>query len=198
MTGYEFYKLYNAVKLHFSSEGYNFFTFDGHIRSSPDAFERRKDKYIFHKLARMYKEDEAVSFLVANFVAGNASWSRKLVSSEAAKAYTEWQRVTESMSETFKNDLARVVPVPAEFNKLFEVNDGQLPKLLVCLQQKDVSIETMVILNNILGFIKVWDKKIEDDIIYPKASMKIRKYGSFLHVNVDKYKNLLKSHLTSA
>jgi hypothetical protein len=197
MTGYDFYKLYNAIRLHFSSESYNFFTFDGQIKSSVDAFEKRKDKYVFHKLARMYKEEVAVSFLVANFVAGNASFSRKLVSAEAAKAYTEWMRVTESMSETFKNDLARIVPVPTEFNKLFEVNDGQLPRLLVCLQQKDITIETMVILNNILDFIRIWDKKIEDDVIYPKYSMKIRKYGSFLTVDTSKYKNLLKTHLTS-
>lgn len=199
MNGYDFYKMYNAIKLHFSTEKYNFFTFDGQIKLSVDSFERRKDKYIFHKLAKLYREDEAVSFLVANFIAGNADWSRKLVWDEAKTIYTDWQRVTESMSESFKNDLDRILveKTPKEFNSLFEVKDGQSPRLLVNLLQKDVSIETIVILNNIFDFIRIWDKKIEDDVIYPKYSLKIRKYGSFLNVNIDKYKNLLKKYLTS-
>ena len=81
------------------------------------------------------------------------------------------------------------------FNSLFEVKDGQHPKLLGLYMQKDVTIETLVILNNIFNFIKIWDKKISDDIIYPKVSRKIRKYGAFLNVNVDKYKQLTKETL---
>jgi hypothetical protein len=145
----------------------------------------------------MYKEDEAVSFLVANFVNDNADWSRKLVWDEAKNIYLDWKKTTESMSQTFKDDLARVVPERSEFNKLFEVNDGQLPKLFQLYQQKDITIESMVILNNILGFIRIWDKKIDDDIIYPKSSLKIRKYGSFLNVDVNKYKDILKNYLTN-
>jgi hypothetical protein len=61
--------------------------------------------------------------------------------------------------------------------------------------QKEVTIETMVILNNIFDFIRIWDKKISDDIIYPKVSRKVRKYGAFLAVNVDKYKLLTKETL---
>lgn len=196
MTGYDFYRLYNAIKLHFSTEKYNFFTFDGQIRISQEAFERRKDKYVFHKLSRMYKEDEAVSFLVANFVNDNADWSRKLVWDDAANIYFNWKKTTESMRETFKNDVARVVPDRSQFNKLFEVENGQLPQLFLLFQQKEITIESMVIMNNILGFIRIWDKKIQDDIIYPKYSLKIRKYGSFLNVDVNKYKLLLKNYLT--
>ena len=50
--------------------------------------------------------------------------------------------------------------------------------------------------NNIFNFIPIWDKKIHDDIIYPKISMKIRKYGAFLNVDVKKYTELTKKVLT--
>ena len=53
----------------------------------------------------------------------------------------------------------------------------------------------MVILNNIFDFVKIWDKKISDDIVYPKVSRKIRKYGAFLNVDVNKYKLLTKKTL---
>jgi hypothetical protein len=99
------------------------------------------------------------------------------------------------MSKVYLEDLQKICPDPKEFNNLFKVEDGQFPKLLVAFLQKDVTIETLVILNNIFNFIQIWDKKISDDIIYPKVSRKVRKYGSFLNVNVDKYKLLTKETL---
>jgi len=99
------------------------------------------------------------------------------------------------MTKVYLEDLQRICPDPKEFNDLFKVEDGQFPKLLVAFLQKDVTIETLVILNNIFNFIQIWDKKISDDIIYPKVSRKVRKYGAFLAVNVDKYKQLTKETL---
>ena len=61
--------------------------------------------------------------------------------------------------------------------------------------QQEVTLETMVILNNIFDFIRIWDKKISEDIIYPKVSRKVRKYGAFLNVDVSKYKQLTKNIL---
>ncbi|NDI00155.1 MAG: hypothetical protein EBY78_07580, partial [Actinobacteria bacterium] len=101
---------------------------------------------------------------------------------------------TDSMSKIYTDDLQKIA-TKDNFNDLFKVEDGQFPKLLVLFMQNDVTLETMVILNNIFDFIKIWDKKISDDIIYPKVSRKIRKYGSFLNVNVDKYKTLTKETL---
>ena len=98
------------------------------------------------------------------------------------------------MTKIYTDDLQKIASKD-NFNDLFKVEDGQFPKLLVHFLQKDVTIETMVILNNIFDFIRIWDKKISDDFIYPKVSRKIRKYGAFLNVNVDKYKILTKETL---
>jgi hypothetical protein len=92
-------------------------------------------------------------------------------------------------------DLQKICQDPKEFNDLFKVENGQFPKLLMCFMQKQITIETMVILNNIFDFIRIWDKKISDDIIYPKISRKIRKYGAFLSVDTKKYKELTKKIL---
>ncbi len=168
MNGYDLYCIYQAIKLHFSSESYNFFQYDGKTRVSIDAFQKRRDKFLFHRLARKYRDDEMVPFLVANFVHSDDNWTKSLL---------------------------EICPDPKEFNNLFKVEDGQFPPLLNLLMQKEVTIETMVILNNIFDFIRIWDKKISDDIIYPKVSRKVRKYGAFLTVNVDKYKLLTKETL---
>ena len=194
MNGYDLYCTYQAIKLHFSSESYNFFHYDGKTRVSIDAFQKRRDKFLFHRLARKYRDDEMVPFLVANFVHSDDNWTKSLLEEEAEETYRDWKRTTDSMSKIYVEDLQKVA-TKETFNNLFKVEDGQFPKLLVHFMQNDVTLETMVILNNIFDFIKIWDKKISDDIIYPKISRKVRKYGAFLNVNVDKYKLLTKQTL---
>ena len=194
MNGYDLYCTYQAIKLHFTSEQYNFFLYDGKTRVSIDAFQKRRDKFLFHRLARKYRDEEMVPFLVANFIHSDDSWTKSLLEEEAEQTYREWKRRTDSMTKVYTEDLQKIANKD-NFNDLFKVEDGQFPKLLVAFLQKDVTIETMVILNNIFDFIRIWDKKVSDDIIYPKVSRKIRKYGSFLNVNVDKYKTLTKETL---
>ena len=194
MNGYDLYCTYQAIKLHFTSENYNFFQYDGKTRVSVDAFQKRRDKFLFHRLARKYRDDEMVPFLVANFVHSDDNWTKSLLEDEAEETYRDWKRTTDSMSKIYQEDLQKIA-TKETFNDLFKVEDGQFPKLLVHFMQNDVTLETMVILNNIFDFIRIWDKKISDDIIYPKISRKIRKYGAFLNVNVDKYKILTKETL---
>ena len=194
MNGYDLYCTYQAIKLHFSTEQYNFFHYDGKTRVSIDAFQKRRDKFLFHRLARKYRDDEMVPFLVANFVHSDDNWTKSLLEEEAEQTYRDWKRRTDSMTKIYSDDLQKIA-TKDNFNDLFKVEEGQFPKLLVLFIQNEVTMETMVILNNIFDFIRIWDKKISDDIIYPKISRKIRKYGSFLNVNVDKYKTLTKETL---
>jgi hypothetical protein len=194
LNGYDLYGLYQAIKLHFTSESYNFFHYDGKTRISVDAFQKRRDKFLFHRLARKYRDDEMVPFLVANFVSSDDNWTKSLLEEEAESTYREWKRTTDSMSKIYVEDLNKICNKET-FNDLFKVQEGEFPKLLTHFMHRDITIETMVILNNLFNFIQIWDKKISEDIIYPKISRKIRKYGSFLNVNVDKYKLLTKQTL---
>jgi hypothetical protein len=200
MNGYDVYCIYQAIKLHFTDSNYNFFTYGGKTRVSVDTFNKRKDKYTFHKLARQYNETEIVPFLVANFVHNDSQWSRDLVQNDAKDIYVEWQRTTQSMSNVFTKDIRELMQdkEPNQFNDLFRVTEGEYPDIVVRLMQKDISIETVVILNNIFGFVSKWDKQISDTVIYPKMSLKIRKYGAFLTIDVAKYKSGLKSLLFEA
>ena len=83
MNGYDLYCTYQAIKLHFSTEQYNFFHYDGKTRVSIDAFQKRRDKFLFHSLARKYRDDEMVPFLVANFVHSDDNWTKSLLEEEA-------------------------------------------------------------------------------------------------------------------
>ena len=198
MNGFDVYYTYNSIKLHFETDGYNFFHYGGKSRASTQAFEKRKDKYLFHRLGRRYNESEIVSFLVANFVHSNKQWVKDLLNEEASDVYREWKRITDpkKMQNIYTKEIQSVATKDT-FNDLFKVEDGKHPKLLTLHMQKEVSLETMVVLHSLFGFIKIWDKKISDDIVYPKISRKIKKYSSFLVIDTERYKSLTKIALLS-
>ena len=53
---YECYKEYLAIKRHFTSPSYDYFKYDSmNIRTSKMTFSKRKDNFLFAKLAKTYK-----------------------------------------------------------------------------------------------------------------------------------------------
>ena len=52
MSPFEAYKLYTAIKNHFTTESYDYFKYNGKVRASEHTFETRKDKYMFYKLSK--------------------------------------------------------------------------------------------------------------------------------------------------
>lgn len=84
MTGYETFEIYQALKLHFTSDSYDFFKYNGKTNVSVTAFENRKDKYHFYKLSRKCtNKDDLINFIVANFVEDEKSWVGNLLMEEA-------------------------------------------------------------------------------------------------------------------
>lgn len=196
MNGFDVFKIYQAIKLHFTSPKYNYFVYNGKTNATLDSFERRRDKFMFHKLARKYDEQEIVAFLVANFVSDNHKWTKDLLGPEATEAYMNWRKVTESLGFRFENDIEKLLggdKSSKAFNQLFVVSEGLYPTLLEKLLQKEITLETATILNSMINYTENWDKQIDDDIVYPKLSLRIRKYGAFLSVDVKKYKKILLS-----
>jgi hypothetical protein len=57
--------------------------------------------------------------------------------------------------------------------------------------QKEVSIETLVILDKILLYKRDYDKKLNDPV-WQLISMRIDKYSSFLNLDIFKYRKILK------
>ena len=64
--------------------------------------------------------------------------------------------------------------------------------------QEEISLETIDILNSILGFIPRESKKISDTLIWPDIKRKIEKYTPFVSFDVIKCKNLLQKGFTNA
>lgn len=187
MTPFEAYKLYMAVKMHFTQPSYDYFKYNGKTNVNQESFNRRKDKYQFQKLSR---HKDARHYLVANFISSDGSkWVGDLLSDESRQHYTDWLKRTESLTYNFNQELSSIED---DFMSYFACKDGQHPKLLVLYKQGKISIETLTILNEMLSFFPIWDKKITDTIIWPSIRDKCVKYQPFLKYDKNKIKSLVK------
>jgi hypothetical protein len=192
MTGYEAFGIYQALKLHFTTDSYDFFKYNGKTNVSVTAFENRKDKYHFYKLSRKYSnKEDLINFIVANFVEDETAWVGNLLTEEADNNFRKRQKVIQSLSYTFQNDCKDLFDDCKEPNELLSTN-GDYPILLTKTLQKDIQIETLCLLNQILNFLPMWDKKITDTIRWPEYRRKLLKYASFLPKDSVKYKLILK------
>jgi hypothetical protein len=187
MTGYEAYKMYVALKNHFNSDTYDYFRYGGKTRANVQSFETRHDKYFFNKLAK-HKDTER--FVLANIVEDNPNvWVGDLANEQQAENnYKTWLKRQESLSYVFTNDLDNLSP---SYNDNLVVEGSNHPLLLKLLMQKKVSLETIVILNDLCGFFRHWNRKIEEDVIWPMVYKKCKKYRPFLKFDKDKLKQIV-------
>jgi hypothetical protein len=193
-TGFAAYALWNALKLHFTSDSYDYFKYNGKTNVSKQTFSIRKDKYQFYKLSRKYSLEELRNFYVANFVYGKSDWVGELLQ-DGNENYLKWQKIIQSLTYTFENDIVHLLDEVEKPNDLLLVRSNEFPKLLQSVMNYSISIETVIILNDIMNFFPMWKKQIDDDIVWPDWQRRIEKYSPFIHYDKSKLKNILKEKI---
>jgi len=194
MTGYEVFGLYQSLKLHFTTDQYDYFKYNGKTHISVESFEHRKDKWHFYKLSRrLQSKDDMVNFIVANFVANDNVWVGEMLDEQSDILYRQRQKVIQSLSYTFQNDCARLFGDIQNPNAILQSESGDYPMLLTRALRKEIEIETLCILNSLLGFVPMWTSKITDTIRWPNFRRKILKYTPFIDYDKTRFKQILKS-----
>ena len=61
--GFSVFKTYLAIKLHFSSDTYDYFKYEGKVNCKLETFTKRNDRYFFHKLSTKYKPTEIINYI---------------------------------------------------------------------------------------------------------------------------------------
>jgi hypothetical protein len=192
VTDFETYKTYLAFKNHFTKETYDYHKYCGRSRASKDSFYKRTDRYFFERLSRQKNDEEIKAYFVANFVECSDPerlWIGDIIR-EGEDVYKEWLKKSQSLSYLFKTE-AEVFINKKNFEELFDCKTGNHPEILKKYLQKGITLETITILDIILGYVKNFDKKLTDPI-WNFVSLRIRKYRPFLNIDVEKYKNVLK------
>ena len=194
-SGFSAYALYNAIKLHFTSDSYDYFKYGGKTNVSKDNFATRKDKYTFYKLSRTYNLQDLRDFYVSNFLVKNINWVGDIANAEGEENYKKWQKRNQSLTYRFEQDIIGLLTATQSPNEMLVVENGEYPLLLKELFHGNISIETVCILNDIMNFFPMWSEKISDNIIWPIEQKKCLRYAPFIIYDRQKFKNILKESL---
>lgn len=186
MTAFDCYKEYLALKNHFTKPDYDYFKYNGKVRSNVDSFEKRADKFFFQKLA---KHPDVRNFLVANFSENEKAWIRNLAYNESAEqVYKNWLKRQQSLSYLFKQELSNL---DTNFNNNFACKENEHPLLLRKFLGNEVSLETLCLLLEFTGAKKHWDSKMQYDLVYDVIKTKIEKYSPFIKCDKDKLRKVV-------
>jgi hypothetical protein len=191
MEAFEAYKIYTAVKNHFVLDSYDYFKYNKKINLSYNSFLNRRDKIFFAKLGKR-KEDYLEDFLVSNFLHDSKMWIGELLSEESETKYKEWKRRQESLTYIFKNEVEFMDGWNSEeLEEWFQVQYGEHPSIIRMYLRKEISLETLTMLNSILNFMNRYDKEVTDPV-YREVSKLCRKYQPFLRFDKSKIKSILR------
>jgi hypothetical protein len=196
MNSYEAYTLYLAIKLHFTSDSYDFYKHNAKVNSTFNTFLKRNDRFFFHKLTTKYSKEEMLDYFVCNFFHNSKTWIGNLVRADGETNYTKWKKFNQAFTYNFRNDCLLVRNIidgdRISFDDVFRVSNGQHPRLLRLLLSEQIGVQTFIILDKILSFCKNWDKEIAETIIWPEKSFKITKLKPFVNFNITKCKFIMK------
>ena len=198
-SGWGVYRMYLNFRLHFNSDKYDYSldTLKGEeIKCKSETYRNREDIKFFKRIVRLYNiqnMEELQGLFISHFVSG--AQYNDLYNEKAKETFLEWKKRKQSLTYNFEEDLDVLLQRTDKFDDLFRVVDGVEPEIVKAFYHSDISIETFIIMDKILGFIEHIDKHIDDDIIWPRKKKLCSKYSRLLEVDVNKYKKLLKKRL---
>ena len=190
MTGIEVYKMYLSLKLHFTTDTFDYLKYGNAAKASQHSFDSRRDKFFFVKLSRTFREDELKEVFVGNMIVEDKVYPATLVR-EGSKNYQEYIKRKQSLTYRFKEDVRTLHDISQRFDNLFII-DGVHPPLLKAHLGGKISIETLAIFNKIFNFVENFDKIIKENIVWTPLKNRVLKYEPFISIDKGKYKNIIK------
>ena len=191
MMPFDAYRCYISLKSHFTKESYDYHKVGVLTRVKKETFYKRKDRFWFEKFSRQKNDKEVVDFFVSNFVS-TTDPSRMYIGElvkNGEERYVDWKKRTQSLSYVFREETEYLFK-DKKIDEVFDCSKGH-PIILKKFLGGNISLETLVIYDRILGYGNNFDKKLKDPV-WETVSRRVRKYTPFLNIDVFRYKKILK------
>ncbi len=179
MEPFEVYKLYLALKLHFTTKSYDITKTKGAVRSKKETFLRRKDLISIRKLARDFKRSEIIDILVANFVSGD-KWGG-MFDTSSIETYKKWLTTKQRMLYNFNTDLDNVLLKMEMDNIKSAIYEDTHPLIFKMYMGREISLETLVMLDKLRPFVE----RFNDDFVLDDVCLLVSKYRPFVRFDKD-------------
>jgi len=179
MEPIDVYLMYCALKAHFGKGDYDYITYKGKTKIKRDSFYKRKDRGFFVRIAKKY--DKPQDYFLSNFINDRNGY----IANFNDKNYQSWKLKRQGFFEEFAVEM---LPLVQSFEGLFTIIEGNHPKLLKEFLGGRISIETMIILNDLVNFSKTWNEELKDDVIWPDLKRFMINYERFLTIDKNRYR----------
>lgn len=186
----EVWGVYTAMSLHFNPDR----TFDAFKfnfkgpRVRRETFMKNRNRFQFEKLAKTYKtKNDIILYCLANLVAG-----KEWITEFNDDVFITWQGNLQRIEYIFKEDLNILADYCDDNDMTFDTlimppDRKNLPCIYKLLHTKSVTIETLAIIESLVGFTPDLDKRLTDPLEVAKGiSHKVRGYSTFLSKGLEK------------
>jgi len=185
MIGYDFYRIYEPIRLHFESS-YDVFKYRGKIRyGSRDTYEKRNDKYCFERVARKCGSPKvAGQICLSNFVYNDRLWVHHDYN-ELSEVYHKWKGVISDIRTRFSDQIDQLVQIAQEHDitpeAMFEPTpSGKYPPAMQLFLHGKIHKETVVILAHFKDFMTDWVDRFDFDPLVSDQLFLLKKYRPFI------------------
>ena len=186
MQPFEVYRLYMALKLHFTTESYDITKTKGAVKASETSFLKRRDVFLFRKLAQKFTKTEVINFFVANFITGDKHGG--LFNFESQEIYDNWKNRKDKLSYMFSSDINRIFLEAEKYNQdPLKSYDNQHPIIIRMYLGNKISLETLIILDKLFDFKYTLNTELSNDFVWNDLRLLITKYRPFVRFDRIKF-----------
>jgi len=189
------YNTYNALKLHFASESYDYLKYNGQTKNGGTVAAHRKFLANKQKIffAQLSKHDDPQGLVVANLLENPKAYITDIIGPDGQDVYLRWLGRQNRISHLFKTELesARLCEGGMRMMKL---DQNGLPVLIHEYIAGTVSPETVAIIDHFANRLDVWAKTVDHPLM-KQVQLKLRKYKPFVKFNKTKVKQILQEQI---
>jgi hypothetical protein len=195
MTGFQAYRYYLGLKLHFTTDKFDIFK-NSNVKCTEVQYNKRNDKYFFERLAKKMPSDrDLIRYYIANFAYGNKNLVYK--EDEAQDCLHEWIKRKESITKTFSDDLdnlsSNILKNKLKREEVLSFSFGEPPIILTLYLGNHINIETVSILDDYFNFVDDWKSTILRSLWYDDDIRRIEKVKKFIKYDENRIMPVIES-----
>lgn len=177
-TDFYCYKTYIGIKRHFTKWDYDYSYYNGNVRVSRAAYDKRKDKSTFQRIAAT--TNDPVTFFVAHLAFNPQKYITEIASDK--DRYLKHVTNLETLTFRFTSELNFI---GCDIQDSLKIEEGRHPVLMRKYLSGKISMETASILMGIYGV--SWRNVCSIDPLFNDTALRLERYFPFLPVDREKF-----------
>jgi hypothetical protein len=187
MKGFEAFKIYQAMRLHFTQDNYNAIKYNFKVNVKQSAFQARRDRVIFEFCEnKRPNREKLISYFLSNFITG-----KLYIRDFNEEAHASRIARLESLTYNFQKEMKIVAESGISFDKA--CSSFEQDSFIGHLMRNEVSLETIILVDLLVDFVKDL-RKLPDPIgVYTEWLLRLEKYRLFFKMPEKKREKIIES-----